>query len=443
MTWSTTHLGVGTALLFIVLPRSKRKILQAHPVAFFLVSFASVLPDIDLYLPIPHRTWTHSFFIIALYLLLSVLVIPSNHHLLSNYYTFEELTFFFRVFGLLWIAHVIYDITFGPIAMFYPIDRRYFDLDIGIILYLASAVVSFGGFFVHPTVFDPNVGINLFFVNWTAEQRTQYFGTNSLEFSIMDFFLHVTMFFFYFAVVLIPAIKYWLQHSKQYTKFTSKFQFSLSRRQSLHQYLLSVLIFLLLISSIIGPLSATTYQQQYRGSHEVKVLSDEMSFYFDESYIFPVGSKYEYTFTLPASSIPYSLAWGVVNISARNAILSNFSSLRTFYDNGSITYESFVSLYHSTLVQLLPSDWQVVAVDTNYTTSVTITGAAAAISYGFLLYDWNITQYFIRQMQTSLQLTIERTSAYYRGVYIFFGIAIFLFVEIFYMLYLKKRGKFV
>ena len=188
MTWSTSHLAISSLILYFFTGKKVRKELKEKPILFFVLSLGGIIPDLDLFLPV-HRTWSHSF-LFPLFIMFIVLV-------LQRYTDLNETRLrHIKLFAFMWLTHIFLDITYGPLPLFYPLDNRYYDVSMGLVFDLTGNSlfsITIAGLFIATRISDPIAGVQVFFINWTAEERTAYFGADTLNFPISNFFLHATL----------------------------------------------------------------------------------------------------------------------------------------------------------------------------------------------------------------------------------------------------------
>lgn len=211
MTWSTSHLAISSLILYFFTGKKVRKELKENPVLFFILSLGGIVPDLDLFLPI-HRTWSHSF-LFPFSVMFIVLI-------LQRYTDLNEARLrHVKLFAFLWLTHIFLDITYGPMPLFYPLDNRYYDISMGLIFDLTGNSlfsITIAGLFITTVITDPIAGVQVFFINWTAEERISYFGSDRLNFPIANFFLHATVFIWYLWFVAVPFLKEILIRIKYY-----------------------------------------------------------------------------------------------------------------------------------------------------------------------------------------------------------------------------------
>lgn len=202
MTWSTSHLAISSLILYFFTGKKVRKELKENPILFFVLSLGGIVPDLDLFLPV-HRTWSHSF-LFPLTIMMIVLF-------LQRYTEINDTRLrHIKLFTFMWLTHIFLDITYGPMPLFFPLDNRYYDISLGLVFDLTGNSlfsITIAGMFIATRISDPLAGVQVFFINWTTEEKTAYFGSDTLNFPISNFFLHATVFIWYLWFVVTPFLK--------------------------------------------------------------------------------------------------------------------------------------------------------------------------------------------------------------------------------------------
>ena len=342
----------------------------------------------------------------------------------------NERSFYLKLFGLLWITHLMYDSSFGAIALFYPIDRRLYDITGGIIMILGSTRVGLGGIFIDVRPIDPEIGKNIFFVNWTAEERVAYFGATRIKYRILDFMVHATIFSYWVITVAWPAIAViGSRNEKVKTLMTKlkfpKLDFTLKNIFSGRtKYQAAVLISIALTAFMAGPNYGESWEFEDQGEVSFIVLSDTLRLFGSLDFSFPEKAEATFVVSFPKSSINYSVIWGVLNSTVRQLIDNFTNTFIAEFEQSNRTYSELVEDYRTQLNRSIGSEWIVTEVHNASAFAFTIEPSVGegyrSISLGFGLYEWNLTDYFIRSTTINVKYKIPRETEYRNGWIIFF-----------------------
>ena len=402
MTYSTSHLGIASMLLFLLSPRKFREWIKTHPRLFFATTLFAVLPDIDVLLPIPHRTWTHSIFVIfgVGILLLALSYISKNDKAL----TVSLLIFYF------WITHVFFDLTWDSVGIFYPIDKSFYQITGGVILDLATQHVSVSGIYLKSTLQNPEKGINQYFVNWSAERRISEFGSSNLILIIPQLTVHLVLFLYYLVKVILPLLRSYKGFEKIAVDWSRLRLYRFSKLGWLSVLLTGLLAFSLYAGVGQGP----TYTEDNSAGAGFYTLSDGLSLYSTIKYHVPSKSSATISFSFGTHALNFSMIFGASNSTMQNTAQSLIKDLSARIKDGNTTYMQFANEYMN-FSDGIPSDWMEVKInpEESYKFSVDIpyTTEGQDYSFDFMLSNWNVSQYFIYSISTQITYTIHREEA--------------------------------
>ena len=414
MTWGPTHLGISTLLFLLIFPKSHKKWAVQNPKLMLLSTLFSILPDIDLILPIPHRSWTHSI-LVVLVVMLSCYVIPLSLKKLS-----VKLKKFIIISTFFWLSHILYDLTLesgASIGLFYPLDLRYYQLVLGLVI-LLSPIVFPTQIFYQLNPLTPNKGISSFFTNWTSEQRIGFFGTNSINYVIADVFIHLTLFLFYIKQIIFPVI-----HDLSYFKnlqfprieiMNSSFMKQISKTVTKYLFvniLIISLIFMLVFSSF-G--QGETYTDSDSSNVTFQVLSNQLTLYTSTTYTIPESSEAKVEVFLFPVSLNLTVSFGQFN-STFHSLFSEIIENRTkLFESRNTTYEKSLRGIKNDLNEVVPTDWTSTSPLQNNTLIYSFNRAFAStpqeVTLSFLLNSWSNDTYFQYNMFTKITYTISRAN---------------------------------
>ncbi|MHA1977543.1 MAG: metal-dependent hydrolase [Candidatus Hodarchaeales archaeon] len=256
MTILTTHISLAGIVFWSFLSSTEKINFKEKKYLFWIVLAFSILPDIDIFFGV-HRGLSHSL-IPPTFLVLSGISI----HILNQFRINTEKdtsiksihhknAFKGRIFlyaGLLWIFHLLLDFEY-PLAIFYPLSDRLYQLDFVYILslvpWLFFPVMIVGAEF-HLTSISYLQGISSYFVNLTPSGRIDVFGTDIIAIRIEDLFIHLFLLLIFIQVTkpMLPK----LSHIK-IRNLKTRIQFD--------GYVLTTGLIILLIGVVMGPMIGT------------------------------------------------------------------------------------------------------------------------------------------------------------------------------------------
>lgn len=472
MTYSTTHLGLSTMVLLLVSPQSLKDELKSNPRFFFFLTLAAIAPDFDLiisevtqYLPNfwiflsmkdyfagSHRVWSHSLF----FPFTLMLIAPLFGRLFSQK---KDLTRNIQLFGFIWFTHIIFDLTFGPLALFYPLDTRFYDVNFGIQVGLKGnwlVPVTLAGFYMHVSYEPQNIGSNTFFVNWTPQQRISTFGSNQIMIDITNFWSHVAIFAYYVIIVLLPYVKFevtnifhiFKKKGNQNGTLFQKIAFSISTvmmwvfliLKGLGNWIVTIpkrnkrwvvdisLFALIIVSFLGGPYYGNSWKQTGTQNETFWVLSDGIKLSSFKQISLGESSNFSMQVFQDYSAFPLKVFSVVVNSTVQTQFNDQYSTLVGEYDQGNITYLQFHQDYLNLMSAFVP-------LGSIRTVNENSTGIWNFIANHDLLvfsgiYSWNVSDYFIKSFRFDMEWTFSRTSDFRNGIILMFLFAIFLLISL-------------
>jgi len=392
-----------------------------------LLSLATILPDLDLFTN-GHRAYGHS--ILFPFILLSVAPLFANRG--PDWLSTKNI----RYFGIFWITHLLYDTTFGPLAIFFPIDPRFYDIKLGVVINVASRVVVPIGIFAKVTLIDQRTGISTFFVNWSSAQRIQYFGGSHVDLSITDFFLHLTIFLWYIIFVVAPFVNSVRTKSAvlpvgpetspppQNDRILVKIPFipNFSKRQWINMFCLLLLTTGFFFS---GPFHGKMWNDNSTESSSLFVLSDTMQ--LQGSKLFQVPSNTHFTLHIEASSDIISYQLFVVQLPSEQIrqITDNISGMVNNYLQQKSNLTTLITAYQQYIQSSIDKqEAQLVTADTKPTWSFS-TNQSMSILFG--VYAWNTHDSFVNTLTFHSSWKVDMNTSYLIG-FACMGISAFVLV---------------
>ncbi len=411
MTWGTSHLGISVLLVLIFSTKEYRAKMFQNRTLLLLVSLGAVFPDLDLLVGV-HRTWSHSIFY-PLIILFFIHTITISKGLKEKYPKIfnPETRFYLNLFVILWLTHMFYDSSFGPLAIFFPFDTTLYDIQGGVLLNLSTFILSVAGLFIEITPVNPLIGSNVFFTNWTPDQRIQYFQTNILQYPILDFFLHLTIFLVYLRIIVLPVLDQQISH--RYPKFTvnwirfSPATFSPSILRSL------IIIGLIIAFTIVGPVQGNSQNFNTSSSLNVKVLTEQFQPYQLSTVSYPTGAQVTSELNLPATSLQMSYIWGLVNQSKFDSIKTQLDALIKQMGVHNVSQQNYTGLFKSYLNEILYSNSTISPTTQvskiSFSINVNESKYKTGFVFGLFLIQWNSTESFDQNFQLNTVFTIYRS----------------------------------
>lgn len=256
MTILTTHLSLAGIAFWSFLSPTEKNNFKEKKYLFWIVLVFSIIPDVDIFLGI-HRGLSHSLIPPTLLVILGISI-----HILNQYKidlgnnspgnpihyknAFRGRLFLYA--GLLWIFHLLLDFEY-PLAIFYPLSDRLYQLDfvylLSLVPWLFFPVMIVGAEF-HLTSISYLRGIASYFVNLPPSERIEVFGTDVIAIRIDDIFIHLFLLLIFLQVTrpMLPKI------STQWVR-------TLRSRMDYDGYVMTTGVALLLIGLVMGPMIGT------------------------------------------------------------------------------------------------------------------------------------------------------------------------------------------
>jgi len=435
VTFSSTHLALSTLLIYTFSRKKYRKSYNDHPWWFFLLSIASIIPDFDLLLPQAHRTFSHS-------LLYPLLLLISSRYLGQIKWVKNRTNLggtYIGIFAILWISHLLFDLTFGPLALFWPLDTRFYDISAVFRLDLNATNLFgmlLGGFFFRIRIVDGNSGVSTFFLNWSPKERTDYFGADYVELTVVNFFLHIFLFIWYLIFVFRPIIvdiyvrclkidesegRGNLQKAAGFIirmkSIIWKIQRGVIDSNFYNSFTVLGLLGLMISGIVIGPVGGESWQEETTSNDNFHSYSDSFRYISLRSYNIANNQKFSISYEFSNSSgdlISYTSFIIIIQredgLKFLNEISSNSSLIGT-----EITRAEFDNYYMTKVLELTSEN-------NRYENSGSSFGEFNLVNqtedfnilYGWV--SWNTSQHFSRGVRIGLLKVTNRMSSYNFGL---------------------------
>ncbi|MHA2089240.1 MAG: metal-dependent hydrolase [Candidatus Kariarchaeaceae archaeon] len=461
MTLTTTHLGISTLVLYYLSSKDMKQEFREKPLLFFALTLGSIAPDIDLVwgntikaifgifsitnedvldIITGHRTWSHSLFFPLLFIL-------SAPHIAKLKPRHDKLTRNLQIFGFMWLSHIFFDLTYGPLGLFWPLDTRFFDVTMGITFGLISTFflpVTIGGFFVDIDPIEQSIGVATFFINWTNEDRISYFGGTSVNVAIKDFLVHVVLFFWYLLKVIFPLFREIRKYNDTYmdsylrtgiiqyvwVQFLYLFQKALLLLESFGKFVSKklegntnyrrnwvnpgILLFLIIISLYAGPIGGQEWKTQNTYSDQFYVLSDSLKLVGIRSFTGSEETIIDVTMKFDESNLDFQAFVIQTDTEYANMIKEYARNQSSLVKAGNQSIVESILQYHLFMETEIGSE-AVQTVNINETGEWNLSSKGEiTLLLGF--YHWNISNFFFRNIRSNVTWTVPRDFEYTVGL---------------------------
>jgi membrane-bound metal-dependent hydrolase YbcI (DUF457 family) len=450
--------------------KSLREELRSKPRLFLIITLGAIAPDFDLIfqtivLSLPdvyifsglrdffsgsHRVWSHTFFAPLLVMMLAGPISKlkrSDNNWERN----------IRLFAFMWLTHLFFDLTFGPLALFYPLDDRFYDVRMGINVGLEGNYIiplTLTGFFADVRFIGSDTGSSSFFVNWTPEQRISYFGSDETKVDVTNFWLHVVIFIYYVYIVLLPFVisekrnlrsysnkyapdrrlsrlfinvKKTIDYSDtKYSNFVPKIRKFYNKRNGWYAQI--ILVLLIVTSFYGGPYYGKYWEDDRTEFDNFYTLSDGFKFFSTKTFNVPSDSILKVKLTYDDGSLPIQVFGMIIDRSLAIDFTLAFNERVEEYDDNLIDYNSLLAAYVN-LLNVYISLSSVSDLNLNHTVEWNFeSNEELTIISG--LYSWDASYYFIRNPRFELNWRIPRTDSYNNGIFLIILFSLVLFVSL-------------
>jgi len=382
-------------------PQKLRSYLKDNPKTFFFTSLGAVLPDLDIFTS-GHRAYGHSVFYPLFLLVISPLV--------ERLFKRENLSKNIRIFGLFILSHLLYDTTFGPLALFYPIDTRFYDILIGLVIDLSTKVITPVGFFVSVSLIDQRTGVSTFFLNWSPAQRVSVFGVTQARLAITDFFVHATIFIWYVFFVVIPVIR----SLRKKQEAVNKREYQLNWK--IKPWITTLCLLLLTTGFFFsGPFHGRNWVDTGSDSFTFEVKNDQIQLLGSKSFRVAKGGDITINVTSELENFNYSIFVASMSTTEIQRIQKLNSNLFNQYQDGNLSYTSLLHDYQD----MVESNISTSAVQPINSVSQKVWKVSANedVSLIFGLYQWNTSYSFSHRLHFDMKWNIPLDKSFQIGLY--------------------------
>ena len=431
MTYTFTHLSLEGLAIWWVLPKKLRGYYNKHRWEFITINIFAVLPDLDVLFGY-HRSYTHSILIpVTLFL---AMLIGEQFSKFTNTFDYHTQRFlrFMKLALLMWMLHIFLDFGWGPLMLFWPLNKNFYDLTVYFRFENKSWLfvpMTLLGIIPNWTILNFNEGMSSFFINLPQSEREQIYG-HYVDFYIETVMLHVLLLILWLVIIFIPAFKR-KQSEKRKTK--KKIILTTFSRVFSRQFTL-LSLFIILLGLILGPIIGTNYQSSYNVNAELKV-TDAI---FDPTLGIELSVSESTT-----TEIIYSSQIGLVNYTTSIILtdeehfwtfFNNFENLSKAYQNESISYMSLVSQYNQLVQEAKKGAYfQEDLVNKTNERGIDIvlnkTSSQSKVYFMALISYWNTSKSFVYSANLELIYTYNRNREQLEGAVLTIIGTIFIVID--------------
>ncbi|MHA1779076.1 MAG: metal-dependent hydrolase [Candidatus Heimdallarchaeaceae archaeon] len=412
MTYTFTHLSLEGLLVWLLLSKKEKSYFQTHRWQFLLINIFATVPDIDVFFGY-HRSYTHSLIIPIVFLLaLTTAKIIRGEELGVQRGT--RILKAFRLICWMWILHIILDLGWGPILLFWPVDNHYYDLSV----YLRFSNEQWWifplmliGVIPNWTIYQFQEGRRVFFINLTQQEREQLYG-HFFDFPIEQIGMHALIFLVWAVVLLVPALK---RKRKDDEKLSSKkiSKYFESWKLLTRSYTLIGISFMFL-GLVLGPIIGQTYTQNHSISVDLTVTDTKFDPWLAVGLTNEGADLFELSYSINQGKVPCNTSILLVQNASFSLFYEQVMNATNEFENDTITMTQMYGDYHMYLEKLktesiyykqLRPDQTEITILLNDTFFKAID---APIYFVGAFENWNETKSFIYTVHLEITSTSER-----------------------------------
>jgi len=431
MTYTTTHFALQGLTVWLLLSKKDKVYYKKHRWEFILINLFAALPDLDIFFGY-HRSYTHSIIIPTFILLCFMIIGRFNKDEGPIETTGQKTIRFIKLASIMWILHIILDLSWGALLLFWPLDPNLYDLTI----YLRFSnqpwlffPLSLVGIIPDWTIYSPTEGRGIFITNLSQQEREALYG-EFIDLYIEQITVHILLILIWIVVILVPAFKRKKKreaHEEKKVKVVfSHIWKRVKRSFSIFAY------FIIILGIILGPSIGRTRSISY------EVSSDYISTltYFDPtlgiSFVNKPQAQTEVFFQCETGTVPYNSSIVLTNNATFSNFFTAFDNMTLNYYDGNITFSQLVTEYNDQVAKMKLSSFYMKRLIENqnsngFTFQINETKADINLYLIALVDEWNITQSFFYEATIEIKYLIERKQAQIEGyILVGFGIGIIL-----------------
>ena len=427
MTYTTTHFALQGLAVWFLLSKKDRAYYKKHRWEFILINLFAAFPDLDIFFGY-HRSYTHSIILPTFFLLCFMIIGRFNKDEGPIETPGQKIVRFFKLASIMWILHIILDLSWGALLLFWPLDPNLYDLSI----YLRFSnqpwlffPLTLIGIIPDWTIYSPTEGQRIFISNLSQQEREALYG-EFIDLYIEQIFVHILLVLVWIAIILIPALK---RKKKSEEKEVKKVKITISKIWKRTKRSFSLFAYFIIILGIfLGPSIGRTRLITY------EVSSDYISTltYFDPtlgiSFINKPDAQTEVFFQCETGTVPYNSSIVLTNNATFSNFFTSFDNLTLNYYDGNITFSQLVTEYDDQVAKMKLSNLYMKRLIGNqnsdgFTFQINETQTEIDLYLITLVDEWNTTQSFFYEATIEIKYLIERKQAQIEG-YILVGLGI-------------------
>ncbi len=418
MTYTFTHLSLEGLIIWNLLPKKDKEYFKDHMWYFIVANIFAILPDFDIFFAI-HRMYTHSIIIPVFILLILLLLEGINGLRMLHHVKGETIIRILKYSLLMWIFHILLDIGWGPLLLFWPLDNHFYDFTCFFRFSTQSTwllPLVLVGIIPDWRIYSLKQGQSSFFINLSSQQRQAVFG-NSLDLSIEELTLHIFIFLTWIIVILVPAFyQSKTRKEEKNSKKSSKSFILITRKvwQKLNRQLTWLGLFIILLGLIIGP--AIGKYNSYNNSFSVSLVSTTTK--FDPTLGFILNKNKDQTITLNITTekgvVDYNSTFMLLNKKDFFYFFESFDNITNAYRSRNISFPEVIHNYRSLVNNASVNSLVSIKLIFNNSLIFKINNALYDDTY-YVLYvinEWNTDYSFVYDTSVTINYITERTSAF-------------------------------
>ncbi len=436
MTLTTTHIGLESIFVWVMMGKKNRKIFREKLWLFTLLTLFAFFPDLD-YIFYIHRTYLHSI-IWPIAIILGVLGWLSFKKLIKKETVGVRADLICRsiiIASVFLILHSFLDLNPGPVLLFYPFDNRLYEWNVSMVWDLDSIFI-FKELKFNWTSLSFNEGIEHSLFNLTPQQRIDYFGAEFVELFIRDFPIHLLVVLGWFIVFPVMSL---IQLVRRYDKPQNFFK----TLKKFKNPLLASGIILLTLGLTLGPGFGLNRIEDRVYTRDLSFSEETANFGFYQKYELDKNDALNFNAIFAGNNSACEIAAVLATEEQFTNVDESLSDLFEQYNNKTIyDYNWLVSNYKvivETFIMINSLDYYFITQNT--TEGITYTLDEKMTIYAVItLFDWDSSVDFNIETQTVSTLHIKRTLEFSFGLsFAVIGAVAFVFPIVDTTLKLKKK----
>jgi len=446
MTYTTTHFALQGLTVWLLLSKNNKAYYKKHRWEFILINLFATLPDLDIFFGY-HRSYTHSIILPTFFLLCFMIIGLFNKEEGPIETTAQKTIRFFKLVSIMWILHIILDLSWGALLLFWPIDPNLYDLTIYLRFSTQSWLffpLTLVGIIPDWTIYSPTEGQRIFITNISQQEREALYG-EFIDLFIEQITVHILLVLVWIIVILVPALKRKKKSDVKEEKKTKKTFLIIWKRTKRGFSIFGC--FIIILGILLGPsIGRTRLITHQVSSNYVNTIT-----YFDPTlgitFVNKPQAQTEVIFHCETGFVPYNTSLLLTSNETFSNFFTSFDNLTLNYYDGNISYSQLIIEYtnqvnkaksESTYMKRLIGNQN----SDGFTININETQTEHDLYLVTLVDEWNTTQSFFYEATIELKYLIERKQAQIEG-YILdaLGVAIILIDQLLFARIDNKNAK--